>query len=192
MIYGGGRFDGEKGNSCEPQIQPRLKMPWSGSSFCNIHDGMAGAAVVGHPYWSLSSRFLAILRVGVEMFLLRYLMISGPALSTVDSMTPGLMPLKLRNSKSGTARVMPEMFSSAVFMPAIRPSMSLSRVVSLSGDRPSEMLVIQSFTVRQSCLLVSVFFRHHTIPSVCEFGFGASTVPPQNCESSLHSPLTTE
>lgn len=109
------------------------------------------------------------------------------ALLTAFCICPAVYPPRSRNSKRGTARVVPITFSSAVPNPPIWPSMRPSSVVSLSGDEPLVMLVIQSSTVRQSLSLVSVFSRHHPILSMCEFGSGAATVPPQNCGSSLQS-----
>ena len=107
------------------------------------------------------------------------------ALLTVSCICFAVMPARSRYSKIGTARLLPEMFSSDVPKPPIWPSMRPSSLVSSSGDEPLVMLVIQSCTVRQSCLLASMSLRHHPIPSMCEFGFGAATVPSQNCGSSL-------
>ena len=107
------------------------------------------------------------------------------ALVTMPCICPALTPARLRYSKRGTARVVSITFSSGVPKPPIWPSMSWSRVVSLSGDGPLAMLVIQSFTLRQSFLPVLVSCKHHPIPSIYVFGAGAAVVPPQNLVSSL-------
>lgn len=174
------------GSVVEPQIQPRVLIPASGSSFCILHSpvALAGGAVVGAAVGAPVEQAARLIleRLGPSLFraalacLLCKAMMVVSALVTIPSIVPELTGNKFLNSNRGTPRVVPTTFSTLSSRPPICLSTFFSSVVRASGIVPAAILSIQSFTFNGLVTVVIELVTANCCESIWERGVGAAGV----------------